>query len=129
MGQMDMESKPKPSWLALGLLIGALALLAAACAPPESELGDPPPGSTLVVLRVTTAAGSITVQIDGITEGVLTALGIAPACSASTLVEEATTGHITKFVKPGVHVVSWSGAASGVSSVTTTEGVCTYKGV
>jgi len=126
---MDMDLKPKPVRIALVFLMGALVLAAASCAPAESELGDAPPGSTLVVLRTTTIGAPITVQIDGVTEGVLTALGIAPACSASTLVEEATSGHITKFVKPGTHVVTWSGAASGVAAVTTTEGVCSYKSV
>ncbi len=114
-----------PKFLRLGLAALACAAALAACAPPESELGDEPPGSTLIVFR-TSGAGAVSVSIDGVFQGTLTLqAGTLPSCDTSSLVEEVTASHVIKFVKPGAHTVSLS--PGGTSSVTTVAGACTYK--
>jgi hypothetical protein len=122
-----MGGKSCKGWIVAVLAVcGALLV---ACAPAESELGDPPPGSTLIILRTSGGGGTISVSIDGVAQGGLTAIGVDPGCNPSSTGEEKTTGHLIKFVTPGVHVIVWSGTASGSASVTTYADHCTYKGV
>jgi hypothetical protein len=117
-------------WLGCALLACCAAL--PACAPAASELGDPPPGSTLVVYRTTSSsAGTIFVNIDGVRVASLTSTTALAflSCTPATTGEEVTSNHVYKFVTEGAHTVTWSGGASGSTSVSTIKGFCTYKSV
>lgn len=114
-----------PKFLRVGLAALACAAALAACAPPLSDLGDEPPGATLILMHSSFTLRNV--FIDGAFQGTLTGVDAQPACDKTSLVEEVTAGHITKFVTPGTHTFSSNGGGSG--TVTTSLGVCTYQTV